>query len=53
MDVISDKGDHPGPVELTTNAFDCLGDSGVTRKVMVMMQVEDVQSGVLIIGDIK
>ena len=49
---IGDEGDHPGPVELTTDVLDSLGDAGVTSQAVVMMGAEDVQSDVLIIWDI-
>ena len=53
MDVISNEGDHPGPVELMTNVLDHLGDTGVAGQVVVMMGVEDVQSDILIIWDME
>ena len=53
VDVIGDEGDHPGPVELTSDVLDYLGDAGVARQVVVVMGAEDVQSDVLIIRDIE
>jgi len=53
VDVISDKGDHSGPIELTTDVLDRLGDARVSSQAMVMMGAEDVQSDVLIVGDIE
>ena len=53
VDVIGDEGNHPGPVELTTDVLDHLGDAGVTSQVVVVMGAEDVQSDVLIIWDIE
>ena len=51
VDVIGDEGNHLGPIELTTNVLDCLGDARVASQVVVMMGAEDVQSDVLIIWD--
>ena len=53
MDVVSDKGDHSGPVELMTDVLDCLGNTQVSSQVMVMVGVKDIQSDVLIVGDIE
>jgi len=53
MDVVSHESDHPGPVELVMDILDCLGDTRVSSKVMVMMGAKDVQSDVLIVGDIE
>jgi len=53
MNVVSDEGDHSGPIELTMNVLDCLGDTWVTRKVMVMVGMQDIQSDVLIVRDIE
>jgi len=30
VDVIGDKGDHPGPIELTTDVLNRLGDARVS-----------------------
>ena len=43
MDVIGDEGDHPGPVELTTDVLDHLCDAGVASQVVVIIGVENVQ----------
>ena len=53
MDVVSDNGDHLGPVELTMDVLDGIGDSWVSSQVMVMVGVQDIQSDVLIFGDIE
>jgi len=53
VDVVGDEGNHSGPVELTTDVLDCLGDARVSGQVMVMMRAEDVQLDVLIVGDIE
>ena len=42
MDVVSDKGDKSGPVELTTDVLDSLGDAWVSSQVMVMVGVKEV-----------
>ena len=52
MDVVTDEGNHLGPIELMMDIFDCLGDTRVSSKAIVMMGVKDVQSDVLIVGDI-
>jgi len=52
MDVVSDKGDHSGPRELKTDVLDCLGNDWVASKVVVVEGAKDIQSGVLMIGDI-
>jgi len=53
MDVVSDKGNHSGPIELMMDILDCLGDARVSSQAMVMMGAEDVQLDILIIGDIE
>ena len=53
MDVVSDKGDHSGPIELVMDILDRLGDTWVSSQVMVMMGAEDVQLHILMIGDIE
>ena len=53
MNVVSDKGDHLGPVELATDILDGLGDARVSSQAMIMMGAQDVQSDVLIVGDIE
>ena len=52
-DVVSDKGDHSGPVELTMDVLDHLSDARVSSQVMVMVGVQDVQLDVLIVGNIE
>ena len=52
MDVVSDEGDHSGPIELTTDVLDRLFDARVSGQAMVVMRAEDVQLDVLIVGDI-
>ena len=53
VNVIGDKGDHLGPIELPTNILDGLGDARVSHQTMFVVGVQDVQSNVLIIGDIE
>jgi len=53
MDVVSDKDDNLGPVELMTDILDCLGDARVPSQVVVMMGVKDIQSDILIVRDIE
>jgi len=53
VDVVGDEGDHPGPIELATDVLDHFGDARVSGQAMVMMRAEDVQSDVLIVGDIE
>ena len=53
MDVVGDEGDHSGPIELTTDVVDRLGDARVSGQAMVVMRAEDVQSDILIVGDIE
>ena len=53
MDVVGDESDHSGPIELTTDILDRLGDAWVSRQVVVMMRVKDVQLDILIVGDIE
>ena len=53
VDVVSDKGDLSGPIELTTDVLDRLSDARVSSQAMVVMRAEDVQSDVLIVGDIE
>ena len=42
MDVVSDEGDHSGPVELMMDVLDCLSDARVSSQVMVMVGVKEV-----------
>jgi len=53
MDVISDQGNHSGPIKLMMDILDHLGDAWVSSQAMVMMGVKDIQSDVLIVGDIE
>ena len=53
MDVISDKGDHLGPIELAANILDFLGDAGVTSEAVIMAGAKDIQSGGLVVGHIQ
>ena len=52
MNVVSNEDNHLGPVELTMDVLDCLGDAWVSSQVMVMVGAEDIQSDILIVGDI-
>ena len=40
MDVVSDKGNHTGPIELTMDILDHLGDAWVSSKAVVMVGVQ-------------
>ena len=42
-----------GPIELTTDVLDCLGDARVSSQTMVVVRAKDVQSDLLIVGDIE
>ena len=53
VDVVGDEGDHSGPVELAMDILDGLGDARVSSQTVVMVGVNDVQSDVLIVGDIE
>ena len=53
MDVVGDERDHLGPIELTMDVLDHLGDARVSSQAMVMMRAKDVQSDILIVGDIE
>ena len=53
MDVVSNEGNHSGPIELMADILDHLGDTRVSSQVMVMVGAKDVQSDVLIVGDIE
>jgi len=52
MDIVSHEHDHLGPVELAMDILDHLGDARVSSQAMVMMRAKDVQSDILIVGDI-
>ena len=51
MHVVSDEGDHLGPIELMTD--NRLGDTRVSSQVTVMVGAKDVQSDILIVRDIE
>jgi len=53
MDVVSDEGDHLGPVELMMDVLDGLGDVQVSSQAMVIVGVKDIQSDILIVRDIE
>jgi len=53
MDVVSNEGNHLGPIELATDVLDCLGDARMSSQVMIVMGVKDVQLDILIVGDIE
>ena len=53
VDGVGDEGNHPGPIELTANILHHLGDAGVACQAVIVIGVEDVQSDILIIWDIK
>src|SRR5882724_12325355 len=53
VDVVGDEGDHSGPIELMTDVLDRLGDARMSSQTMVMVGAKDVQSDVLIVGDIE
>jgi len=53
VDVVGDEHDHSWPVELVMYILDGLGDAGVSHQTMVVVGAQDVQSNVLIIGDIE
>ena len=42
MDVVGDKGDHSGPIELTPDVLDCLGDARVSSQTMVVVGAQDI-----------
>ena len=43
MDVVGDKDDHSGPIEMMTDAQEHLGDAWMSSKVMVVMGAQDIQ----------
>jgi len=53
MDIVSHEHDHSGPIELATDILDCLGDARVSSQAMVVRGAKDVQSDILLIGDIE
>jgi len=42
-----------GPIELATDVLHHLGDARVSSQVVVMMRAKDIQSDILIVGDIE
>ena len=42
MDVVSNKGDHSGPVELMMDVLDCLSDAQVASEAMVVVGAKDI-----------
>ena len=53
VDIIGDKGDHFGPIELATNVLDHLGDARVTSEAVIMAGAKDIQSGGLVVGHVE
>jgi len=53
MDVVGHESDNLWPVELVTDILDHLGHARVSSQAMVMMGVKDIQSDVLVVGDIE
>ena len=53
MDLVSHESHHLVTVELVMDILNHLGDARVSSQVMVVMGVKDVQSDVLIVGDIE
>ena len=53
MDVVGDEGDCPGPIKLMMDILDRLGDARVSRQMMVVVGAKDVQSDLLIVGDVE
>jgi len=53
MDVVDDKSNNLGPIELTPDVLDCLGNAWVSSKVMVMVGAKDIQLDVLIVRDLE
>jgi len=37
VDIVSDEGDHSGPIELTMDVLDRLGDTWVSSQTVVMV----------------
>ena len=52
MNVVGDESDHLGPIELTTDVLNH-GDARVSSQMMVVVGAKDVQSDILIVGDIE
>ena len=53
MDIVSDEGNHSGPIELMMDVLDHLGDARVSSKVVVVMRAKENQSDILIVGEIE
>ena len=53
MNVVGDESDHLGPIELIMDVLNRLGDARVSSQPMVMVGAKDVQSDILIVGDIE
>ena len=53
MDVVGDEGNHSGSIELMMDVLNCLGNAQVASKVVIMTGVEDIQSDILVIGNIE
>jgi len=53
MYVVRDKGDHLVPIELAMDVLDCLGNTWVSSKAVIMVGVEDIQSDVLVVMDVE
>ena len=53
MDVVSDEGDHSGPIKLTMDVIDHLSNAWVSSQVMIMVGTKDIQSDILIVRDIE
>jgi len=53
MDVVSDKGNHAGPIELMPDVLDHFGNAQVSSKAMVIVGVKDIQSDILIVKNIE
>src|SRR5882672_6274663 len=53
VDVVGDKGDDSGPIELTVDVLDHFGNAWVASQAVAMVGEKDVQLDVLIIMDIE
>ena len=53
MDIVGDKGNHSGPIELMTDILDRLGDARVSSQAMVMVGAKDIQSDILVVWNIE
>ena len=53
VDVVSDKGDHSGPIELMRDVLNHLGNAWVSSQAMVMVGAKDIQSDVLVVRNIE